>query len=239
MGDAPLTARLRASPPLLHGGGTTSVGLAWDALAWLEQNVDPSMRTLETGCGLSTAVFAASGANHVTITPAAEEFDRLARFCESEGISLQHVRFIPEPSHVALPQLPEGHSLDLALIDGAHGFPYPALDWFYIAQRLRVGGRVLVDDAHLPSVNVLVRYLRLDGSWELEANLGPHTPCFCKLDDEPPGFAGVGTRFDRRSRFDYLPQPRRVAASTRHVVLDRSPLRTLVHRALIRRSRSV
>jgi Methyltransferase domain len=237
--DAPLTGRLRASPPLLHGGGTTSVGLAWDALAWLETNVDATMSTLETGCGLSTAVFAAGGANHVTITPATDEFERLARYCESEGISLDRVRFIPEPSHVALPALSEDGPLDLALIDGAHGFPYPALDWFYIAPRLRIGGRVLVDDAHLPSVNVLVRYLRLNESWALEANLGARTPCFRKLDDEPPGFAGVGTKFDRHSRFDYLPQPRRVAAWARHTVLDRSPLRALVHRALIRRSRSV
>ena len=40
--------------------------------------------------------------------------------------------------------------LDLVLLDGAHGFPYPMLDWWHVAPRLAVGGRILLDDAYMP-----------------------------------------------------------------------------------------
>jgi len=42
------------------------------------------------------------------------------------------------------------------LIDGAHGFPYPILDWWYVAPHVKVGGHVLLDDAYLPAVPAIV-----------------------------------------------------------------------------------
>ena len=68
---APLTRELRADPPPLHSGSFCA-GLQWPALDWLERTVEPGWSTLETGAGLSTIVFAACGAEHDAITPAAE-----------------------------------------------------------------------------------------------------------------------------------------------------------------------
>jgi hypothetical protein len=232
-----VTRRLRARPPLVHGGGDLCAGLAWEALEWLEHNLEPGMHTLETGCGASTVVFAARRTSHVTITPGGDEWARLVRYCEEEGIGLETVRFIEEPSHVALAETWVPEPLDVVLIDGAHGFPFAILDWFHTAPHLRVGGRVLVDDAFLPSVNTLARFLRRSDSWELETVLGGRTPCFCKLDDAPPSFDWVGSRFDRWPRFDYLPLARRPLALARHWLLDRSPLRVLVGNAVQRRAK--
>jgi hypothetical protein len=63
-----LTERLRRDPPGLHGEGEYW-GLAWSALAWIEENVRPGFATLETGSGASTIVFAAGGAVHEAVTP--------------------------------------------------------------------------------------------------------------------------------------------------------------------------
>ena len=109
------------------------------------------------------------------------------------------------------------------LVDGAHLFPFPALDWFYTARDLRVGGRVVLDDAFLPSVNMVVRFLNSSPSWEFEGAISYRTVCFRKLDDEV-GHDASGQRFDRFPRFGYLPPTARAAAYARHLLIDRSRL---------------
>src|SRR2546421_6597849 len=219
---APLTAKLRRDPPALHGDGSRYFGLGWPALEWLEQHLTPSMTTLETGAGGSTIVFAAAGSDHTAISPDPEEHRRLAEWCDQQGISTERVRFLAEPSHEALLHSWQPRPLDLVLIDGAHGFPYPALDWFLTAGHLKVGGVVILDDAFLPSVNTVVRYLRDSPHWEMEAPLGYRTVAFRKLGDEI-SFDWVGSRFDRRPRFDYLSPGARAVALARHYLVDASP----------------
>ena len=162
-----LTDQLRRDPPGLHAGGSEYWGLAWDALAWLEGEVRPGTATLETGSGASTLVFAAGGADHVSVTPAADEEDRFRAECQRRGIDGSRVSFRIGLSHEVLPAL-EPRALDLVLIDGAHGFPYPVLDWWHVASRLKVGGRLLVDDAYMPPVRALVDGLRAQPQWEVE-----------------------------------------------------------------------
>ena len=144
---APLTESLRRSPPSLHDS-PDYWGLAWDALAWVEENVREGMSTLETGAGASTMVFAARGARHHVITPDAEEQRRIGGACEERGIDASGVTFHIGRSHEVLPEL-DLPALDLVLVDGAHGFPYPILDWWHLAPRLATGGRMLLDDAYL------------------------------------------------------------------------------------------
>ena len=182
------------------------------------------MATLETGTGVSTIVIAASGASHVAISPARDEHERIARYCAERGISLERVRFVAEPSHVALQERCTPEPLDLVLLDGAHAFPYPILDWFWTAPHLRVGGHLLLDDAHLASVNVLVRFLRDDPSWRFAGALGYRTVRFTRVREAAGEFDWQGSEFDRRARFDYLPPAQRLVASARHRLLERSPL---------------
>ena len=122
-----LTDELRAAPPGLHGEGDEYWGLAWTALRWLEENVKGGMATLETGAGSSTIVFAAAGAEHEAVTPDAEEEGRIRGACDRLGVDSSSVTFRIGPSHEVLPSL-EPRELDLVLVDGAHGFPYPILD---------------------------------------------------------------------------------------------------------------
>ena len=58
--------------------------------------------------------------------------------------------------------------LDILLVDGAHAFPYPVLDWYYLSRTLREGGVLVVDDAWMPSVRVLTEFLEAEDHWELE-----------------------------------------------------------------------
>jgi Methyltransferase domain len=185
------------------------------------------MTTLETGSGASTLVFAARGAAHTAISPVADEHDRLRRYGASHGIAMDRVRFIAESSHTALLDTWTPEPLDMVLIDGAHSFPFPTLDWMYTAPHLKVGGRVLVDDAYQPAVNTLARYMRANSAWELETVPGHRTPVFRKLEEVPLSFDWDDHALGH-ARFDYLPPKRRIAASARYRLLESTPLgRTL------------
>ena len=208
-----LTESLRRSPPSLHDSADYW-GLAWEALAWLEENVQQGMSTLETGAGASTMVFAARGARHHVVTPDAEEERRIRAACEERGIDTSGVTFHIGRSHEVLPEL-EAPDLDLVLVDGAHGFPYPILDWWYLAARLNEGGRMLLDDAYLPGIAAIVDYARASDAWKLEAPVSFRTACVRKLrHGDPPNEADAQAAHGRMS-FAYLPPGRRVVASAR------------------------
>src|SRR5919204_5637360 len=210
-----LTDDLRASPPGLHGAGDEYWGLAWAALAWLEENVSAGMATLETGSGSSTIVFAAAGAAHEAVTPDASEEERIRGESERRGIDSSSVRFRIGPSHEVLPRL-EPRPLDLVLLDGAHGFPYPVLDWWHVAPHVRVGGVVLLDDAYMPPVRVLVDALREQPAWEVAAAIGQRTVAMRKVAEALPPFDWSGESIGGRMSFRYLPPAQRAVASLRH-----------------------
>lgn len=167
-------ASVLADPPVVHPMDRSSdptMGVwSTDEAAYrlMARHVGPGSRTLETGCGLSTILFTALGAEHVCCTPGPEERDRLLAHCESRGISTDQLSFRLDSSHVSLPALAaEDREFDLFLIDGGHGFPLPAIDWFYGASMLRRGGLLVIDDVNLPAVRDLVRFLHRDPRWAL------------------------------------------------------------------------
>jgi predicted O-methyltransferase YrrM len=167
--------RLLADPPVVHYMDMSAeppLGL-WateeSCYRFLAAHVRAGDRTLETGAGLSTAVLAALGAEHRCITVWEPERDRLLEYFAAHGIPSGTVTFDVSPSHVALPRLlaeTTAAPLDLVLLDGCHGFPIPALDWFYAGSLLREGGILVTDDVDLPAVGELVRFLDADPRWD-------------------------------------------------------------------------
>jgi hypothetical protein len=195
-------------------------------LEWLEREVRPGLATAETGAGASTLVFAAAGTEHEAITPVDAERERILAECERRGISTDRVTFHIGPSQEVLPRL-DPRPLDLVLIDGAHGFPYPILDWWFLAPRLRVGGLLVLDDCYLPPVGALADFLRAQPSWEVAAVPGRRTVVFRKLAEAQPGAEWSG---EGRMSFRYLPPLRRARAAIEHRVLESRPVQALLRR---------
>ena len=216
-----LTKRLRAAPPGIHGSGDEYWGLAWPALEWLERELLVGMATVETGSGASTIVFAASGADHVAVTPDPDEEARVRAACLELDVSSDRISFEVGYSHDVLPRLSNRASaLDLALLDGAHGFPYPILDWWNVSPLLKVGGRMLLDDAYMPPVAVVLDHARSSKAWEVEEAISYRTVVLRKLADELPPFDWEGERLGGHMTFRYLPPLDRAVASTRHRVFS-------------------
>lgn len=149
----------------LHHSGRADFALADSALAVLRGHLKSGMSTLETGAGHSTLTFAAAGCRHTAISPAIDEWESIQEHARTVGIDLSHVRFIAEPSQVALPKL--AGRIDVVLLDGGHGYPLPQIDFFYAALLLNPGGILAIDNVELWSVRALWRFLRADAEyWE-------------------------------------------------------------------------
>lgn len=159
-------AMIATDPPSVHENAPQGVwAAASDCLEFLAATVKPGHRTLETGCGATTIVFGATGATHAAVFLDESEGLAVQEWCAARNISTAKVAFHPGSSSETLPRLEMG-DLDLVMVDGCHGFPFPQLDWYYAASHLVKGGTLIVDDTHLAAPYELRRYLEHDPRWE-------------------------------------------------------------------------
>src|SRR5258707_11931003 len=86
-------------------GQYVEMGLTKEVLSFISQRIDASACTLETGCGVSTVVFALAGARHICITPAEHEIQRIRDYCLAENISVGAIAFYADTSEKVLPAL--------------------------------------------------------------------------------------------------------------------------------------
>jgi predicted O-methyltransferase YrrM len=141
-------------------------------LQWIVDHLQPGFRTLETGCGYSTILFAAWGCRHEVVSPLHEEHVSIIEWCRTHGVTMESVRYHVGPSQRILPGLAPT-PLDLVLIDGDHAVPAPFLDYYYTADRLVKGGLMLLDDFPLPSVRQLCEFLDAEQErWEVVGEAG-------------------------------------------------------------------
>jgi hypothetical protein len=200
---------LLSCPPKLHGpeeAPTDGWRLDEQSLTFIDAHVHNEMRTIETGGGVSTILFALKGTRHTCIVPDPLVVRRIRRYCETAGLPLDHVEFIVQPSEYALPAL-DRTSYDFAVIDGRHGFPAPFIDWFYIADRLQPGGLVLLDDTWIWTCETLAQFLDADPRWRRSATL-PNSAVFLKERDDAQHAEWVDQPFvyDRSPAARYYPR---------------------------------
>lgn len=208
-----IVARLLQDRPIFHSGGIER----WDAspgtLRAIQRAVHDGTRTLETGCGASTVVFAAQGAHHTTISLIPDEHERVRDYLKQIGIDDSRLVSIVGWSDSVLPNLcTEGTEriLDVAFIDGAHGFPYPAVDWHYITRALKVGGKLLIDDIPIPAVAYVFRYMKSDPRWRLEAVLEERAAAFTLIHAPPPEMVDWTIQpFNNHWDYGFAPLPAR------------------------------
>lgn len=152
--------------PDVHEGAPGGV---WEAslscYEFIAHHLPDQAVTLETGLGVSTVLLGMWAQEHTCVVGSGEQVERLRAYAATRELDLTNTRFEVGYSDQVLPVL-DISPVDLYLIDGGHGFPFPAIDWYYGALRLRPGGIVVVDDIQLPSVDdYLVDYLQKDPRW--------------------------------------------------------------------------
>lgn len=222
-----IVQRLLTDKPSFHQGGE----VRWDALPEtleaIRRSVEHGDSTIETGVGASTVVFAACGANHTAISPDPTEHAQVRKYCQRIGIDDSRISFVVGLSDDVLPSLlGRDRTLDAAFIDGAHSFPFPEVDWYYITRSLKIGGKLVMDDVPIPAVAQVFRHMRLEPNWRLDGVLDHRAAAFTLLAPPAPedgsnqpynrgypdfGFAGLPMRLRLETAYR-LKQVRRRAA---------------------------
>jgi len=179
--------QLLTDRPSFHLSGAAH----WDCTPGTLNGILSSVRegdaTIETGAGASTVVFAAAGAAHTAISPSADEHKRIKEYCEQIGVDHSRVNFVVGLSDDVLPaMLGRDRVLDAAFIDGAHSFPFPEVDWYYISRALKIGGRLLLDDIPIPAVTPVFRHMALESNWRLDGVLDSRAAAFTLLASPQP-----------------------------------------------------
>jgi predicted O-methyltransferase YrrM len=174
---------LLENPPLIHEEGSgkmTSWQLSDQVLYFINENIDENSVTLETGAGISTILFALKSSHHTCINPSQEQVNRIKEYCHSHQISTNKINFQIDFSEKVLPSL-DISNIDLILIDGSHAFPIPFIDWYYTYRKLKVGGKMIVDDTQLWTGLVLKQFLTLEPEWQINKNSPPRSAIFTKV----------------------------------------------------------
>lgn len=180
---AKVVERLVEDKPVFHSGGTRIWNAMPVTLELIARHVSPGDRTIETGAGASTVVFAAAGARHQAVSPFGDEHKRIAEYCADLGVPTDQLTFVEGRSDRVLPGLVDGERFDLAFIDGMHSFPGPVVDYHYIEQILRPGGVLLLDDVPIPAVAVAFRYMRSSPDWAFVEIVDDRAAVFRKITD--------------------------------------------------------
>ncbi|NJL43500.1 MAG: hypothetical protein HC935_09890 [Pseudanabaena sp. SU_2_4] len=203
---------LLAERPKLHkdrNGDLVSYQASEEVLGFIDRHVTENSRTLETGAGISTILFALKGSEHICIVPGQGQIDRIQHYCQDRRISSDKIDFQLKNSEVILPIL-NAQDLDLILIDGCHGFPIPFIDWFYATSHLKKDGILIVDDTQIWTGAVLKEYLLSEPEWELVQDIAPRASIFRKLQakirtkewDEQPYVQLADSVFQTRSKLE-------------------------------------
>jgi hypothetical protein len=207
-----IVQRLLADKPMFHLGGQAR----WDALPETLEAVQAAVRdgdtTLEVGVGVSTVVFAACGANHTAISPEPAEHERVRAYCKEIGVDDSRLNFAVGLSDDVLPALlTRERTLDVALIDGAHSYPFPVIDWYYVTRSLKVGGRLLMDDIPVPAVTHIFRHMRMEPNWRLDQVYDNRAAAFTMLAPPAPDDDWFDQPFNKRyPDFSFVGLPQRL-----------------------------
>lgn len=122
--------------------------------------------SLETGSGKTTLLFSHLSRNH-TVFAVEGDNRSITVVRESPLLNRTSVRFVEGPTQLTLPRHNFTAKLQLALIDGPHGYPFPELEYYSIYPHLDTGAVLIVDDIHIPTIHRLYEFLIEDAMFEL------------------------------------------------------------------------
>lgn len=131
---------------------------------------DPVLHSLETGSGKTTLLLSHLSEDHKVF---ALEFygehstGSVSKAFASTLFRKETVELIEGPTQLTLPRYEFKHKLQLAILDGPHGYPFPDLEYFYIYPQLQENALLIVDDIHIPTIRHLFEFLQEDEMFTL------------------------------------------------------------------------
>jgi hypothetical protein len=159
---------VKALPGDWHRSGSLHPSVM-EKLAEIGQNIR-IQHSVETGTGKSTLLLSHLSESHTVFTQDdSGNGDSLHATRNSTLLRKDRVSFVVGPTQKTLPKWNSQHPLQLVLIDGPHGYPFPELEYFCLYPCLETGGILIIDDINIPTVFHLYQVLLEDEMYHLEA----------------------------------------------------------------------
>jgi hypothetical protein len=179
--------RIAEVGPGLHSAGTFSPR-TFEAIAQAASN-RPIRNSAETGSGASTLLISHLSGHH-TVFASDGGSGSVSNVRRSPLLRPNVVTFVEGPTQATLPRHCFTDKLQLVLIDGPHGYPFPDLEYYFLYPHLEAGALLILDDIHIPTVHNLFQFLRRDAMFELDRVVQTtafftrtHAPTFDPLGD--------------------------------------------------------
>lgn len=149
-----------------HRAGTVDTAV----LAAIERLAPSQVRwSMETGCGKTTILLSNLSEHHHVFAYDDREHEG-SSIAYYEGCTLfrpERTTTILGATQLTLPVYPFTEPIDLAILDGPHGYPFPELEYFYVYPKLRTGSLLVIDDIHIPTIHRLHTFLAEDEMFSL------------------------------------------------------------------------
>ena len=168
-------AEVSRMPADWHGAGSLSA----EVLAAIARHASsrPIRRSVETGTGKSTLVLShCSDAHTVFAQDDRGHGDSLELVQRCPLLRRATTSFVVGPTQRTLAAHRFEAPLDLVMLDGPHGYPFPELEYYFVYPHLAEGAILIVDDIHIPTVFNMFSILREDAMYRLAEVV--HTTAF-------------------------------------------------------------
>lgn len=128
------------------------------------------LNSAETGAGKSTLLFSHLSGRHTVF--ALDCGGSLSVVRTSPFFKSANVEIVEGPTQKTLPAYDFTEKLQLVLIDGPHGYPFPDMEYWFFYPHIDTGGLLIIDDIHIPSIHNLFAFLRDDEMFDLLEVIG-------------------------------------------------------------------
>jgi hypothetical protein len=163
-GISDLIDKITELPPDWHTAGMMSPKVL-RAIARHSEQIGPISQSAETGSGTTTLLFSHLSTSHLVFALDLERSIRQAK--DSPLLNPQAVTFVEGPTQVTLPSYRFSRKLQIALIDGPHGYPFPDLEYYYFYPLIETGGLLIIDDIQIPSIGRMFGIVKADDMFDL------------------------------------------------------------------------
>jgi len=166
--------------------------------------------SMETGCGKTTILLSNLSAHHHVFAydDRTEARSSIRYYEDCPLFRRDRTTEVLGATQVTLPAFRFTEPIDLALLDGPHGYPFPELEYYYVYPHLRPGALLVIDDIHIPTIYRLHTFLAEDDMFEL-VHIERTTSFFVRT--SAPAFYPLGDGWERqafnKARFPAYPPP--------------------------------
>jgi hypothetical protein len=159
-----LIDKIAELPPDWHSAGMMSPKVL-RAIARQAEQIGPIRQSAETGSGITTLLFSHLSTRHLVF---AKDLNKsISQAKNSPLLNPEAVTFVEGPTQVTLPSYRFSNKLQIALIDGPHGYPFPDLEYYYFYPLIEAGGLLIIDDIQIPSIGRMVDIVKADDMFDL------------------------------------------------------------------------